>query len=93
MLTGEGASPAGVPGNSETDDDEQLLLDLRRREEQAFATLVERYHARLVRLASLFVANQAVAEEVAQETGIGVLQGIDRFAGSSSRSAPDSSAS
>jgi hypothetical protein len=42
MLTGEGASPAGVPGNSGTDDDEQLLLALRRRDEQAFAILVER---------------------------------------------------
>jgi RNA polymerase sigma-70 factor, ECF subfamily len=84
MLTGEGASPAGVPGNSGTDDDEQLLLALRRRDEQAFAILVERYHARLVRLAGLFVANQAVAEEVVQETWIGVLQGIDRFAGRSS---------
>ena len=83
MLTGEGASPAGVPGNSGTDD-EQLLLALRRRDEQAFAILVGRYHARLVRLAGLFVANQAVAEEVAQETWIGVLQGIDRFAGRSS---------
>ena len=84
MLTGDGGSHADGPGNSGTDDDEQLLLALRRRDEQAFATLVERYHARLVRLAGLFVANQAVAEEVAQETWIGVLQGIDRFAGRSS---------
>ena len=61
-----------------------LLLALRRRDEQAFTALVDRYHARLVRLACLFVANQAVAEEVAQETWIGVLQGIDRFEGRSS---------
>ena len=84
MLTGEGAAPADVPRNFGADDDAQLLLALRRRDEQAFATLVDRYHARLVRLASLFVANQAVAEEVAQETWIGVLQGIDRFEGRSS---------
>ena len=85
MLTGERASPADVHEDAAgTDEDEQLLLALRRRDEQAFATLVDRYHARLVRLACLFVANQAVAEEVAQETWIGVLQGIDRFEGRSS---------
>jgi RNA polymerase sigma-70 factor (ECF subfamily) len=84
MLTGDEASPADTPEEGGTDDDEQLLLALRRRDEQAFTTLVDRYHARLVRLASLFVANQAVAEEVAQETWIGVLQGIDRFEGRSS---------
>jgi len=83
MLTGDQASPANAPGDAGTDDDEQLLLALRRRDEQAFTTLVDRYHARLVRLASLFVANQAIAEEVAQETWIGVLQGIDRFEGRS----------
>jgi RNA polymerase sigma-70 factor, ECF subfamily len=76
MLTGDRASPTG--------DDAQLLLALRRRDEMAFAALVDRYHAQLVRLACLFVANQAVAEEVAQETWIGVLQGIDRFEGRSS---------
>ena len=83
MLTEDEASPADAPEEGGTDD-EQLVLALRRRDEQAFTTLVDRYHARLVRLASLFVANQAVAEEVAQETWIGVLQGIDRFEGRSS---------
>jgi RNA polymerase sigma-70 factor, ECF subfamily len=84
MLTGGEASSGDVPGNAEMDDDQDLLLALRRRDEQAFTALVDRYHARLVRLACLFVANQAVAEEVAQETWIGVLQGIDRFEGRSS---------
>jgi RNA polymerase sigma-70 factor (ECF subfamily) len=84
MLTGGELARADVPGDAGTDDDEQLLLALRRRDEKAFTTLVDRYHARLVRLACLFVANQSVAEEVAQETWIGVLQGIDRFEGRSS---------
>jgi RNA polymerase sigma-70 factor, ECF subfamily len=84
VLTEDGASAAGAHHDVETDDDEQLLLALRRRDEQAFTALVDRYHARLVRLACLFVANQAVAEEVVQETWIGVLQGIDRFEGRSS---------
>ena len=78
------ASLADARENPGTDDDEALLLALRRRDEQAFVALVARYHARLVRLAGLFVANEAVAEEVAQETWIAVLQGIDRFEGRSS---------
>jgi RNA polymerase sigma-70 factor (ECF subfamily) len=41
--------------------------------------LVQRYHLSLVRLAQTFVPSQAIAEEVAQETWVGVLQGIDRF--------------
>jgi RNA polymerase sigma-70 factor (ECF subfamily) len=84
MLTGGEPSLADVPGDAGMDDDEQILLALRRRDEHAFVVLVDRYHARLVRLACLFVANQSVAEEVVQETWIGVLQGIDRFEGRSS---------
>jgi RNA polymerase sigma-70 factor, ECF subfamily len=85
MLTGDGGSHADGPGDSAgTDADAPLLLALRRRDEQAFATLVDRYHGQLVRLACLFVPSQAVAEEVAQDTWIGVLQGIDRFEGRSS---------
>jgi RNA polymerase sigma-70 factor, ECF subfamily len=38
----------------------------------------------LVRVARLYVSSQAVAEEVAQETWLGVLTGIDRFEGRSS---------
>jgi RNA polymerase sigma-70 factor, ECF subfamily len=84
MLAGSGASPADVREDAGTEDDEELLLALRRRDEMAFAALVERYHAQLVRLAMVYVSNRAVAEEVAQETWIGVLQGIDRFEGRSS---------
>jgi hypothetical protein len=49
MLAGSGASPVDVREDAGTDD-EQLLLALRRRDEQAFTALVDRYHARLVRL-------------------------------------------
>ena len=45
--------------------------------------LVERYNAAMVRLASTFVPSRAIAEEVIQETWLGVLQGIDRFEGRS----------
>ncbi|BFU95129.1 MAG: putative RNA polymerase sigma-E factor (Sigma-24) [Nitrospira sp.] len=40
---------------------------------------MDRYHASLLRLAITFVSSHAVAEEVVQETWIGVLEGIGRF--------------
>jgi RNA polymerase sigma-70 factor, ECF subfamily len=65
-------------------DDQDLIQRLRDRDERAFVTLVERYHAALVRLAAVYVHERAEAEEVAQETWLGVLNGIDRFEGRSS---------
>jgi RNA polymerase sigma-70 factor (ECF subfamily) len=61
-----------------------LINGLRQRDEAAFAELIDRYHASLVRLAQLYVADRAAAEEVAQETWLGVLKGIDHFEGRSS---------
>lgn len=78
------ASEAATNTGDAASDDEQLVIALRRRDEAAFAALVDCYHARLVRLALHYVPTQAVAEEVAQETWIGVLQGIGRFEGRSS---------
>ena len=62
----------------------QLIDALRRRDESAFATLVDQYHVSLIRLAQMYVADRAAAEEVVQETWLGVLKGIDRFEGRSS---------
>ncbi|HEY1594715.1 MAG TPA: sigma-70 family RNA polymerase sigma factor [Thermoleophilaceae bacterium] len=53
-------------------------------DEAAFATLVDRYQPSLVRLARMYVRDQSTAEEVAQETWLAVLKGIDRFEGRSS---------
>ncbi|MFN8471526.1 MAG: sigma-70 family RNA polymerase sigma factor [Anaerolineae bacterium] len=61
-----------------------LLMALRRGEEAAFITLVDRYHASLVRVALAYVQERTTAEEVAQEAWLGVLQGLDRFEGRSS---------
>jgi RNA polymerase sigma-70 factor, ECF subfamily len=65
--------------------DERDLIDrLRGGDEGAFAMLVERHHAAMVRLARGYVRSGAVAEEVAQEAWLGLLRGVDGFEGRSS---------
>jgi RNA polymerase sigma-70 factor, ECF subfamily len=59
--------------------EEGLVGRLRGKDEEAFATLVERYHMPMIRLAMTFVPNRSVAEEVVQDTWIGVIKGIDGF--------------
>jgi len=61
------------------EDDVELLARLRAGDEHAFVTLVARHHDSMLRLASSFVPSQAVAEEVVQDTWLGVVRGIDRF--------------
>lgn len=65
-------------------EDTQLVQALRRGDEQAFELLIERHHTSLIRLALLYVPDRAVAEDVAQETWLGVLNGIGKFEGRSS---------
>ena len=66
------------------DQDTELVARLRTGDEQAFVVLVRRYHDSMVRLASSFVPSRAVAEEVVQDTWMGVLRGIGGFEGRSS---------
>src|SRR5687768_1946621 len=71
--------------NSDTyNDDLQLVAALRAGDERAFEWLLNRYHTLMLRLAMSYVSNQAIAEEVVQETWLGVLQGLHRFEGRSS---------
>ena len=69
-----------VAGSAEA----QLLEALRAGDEVAFAQLVREYQPSLVRVARIYVSSQAAAEEVAAETWLGVLKGLDRFEGRSS---------
>ena len=62
----------------------RLLERLRQGDEAAFAEVVDRHHNALLRLAMAYVSDHSVAEEVVQETWIGVLEGLDRFEGRSS---------
>jgi RNA polymerase sigma-70 factor (ECF subfamily) len=61
-----------------------LIEALRAGDETAFRALVAEYHPVLVRVARGYVPSQAVAEEVAQETWLGVLNGLAKFEGRSS---------
>jgi RNA polymerase sigma-70 factor (ECF subfamily) len=60
-------------------EDAHVVEALRRGEEGVFTTLVRAYHSSLLRVALVYVPSRAVAEEVVQETWLGVLRGIDRF--------------
>jgi RNA polymerase sigma-70 factor (ECF subfamily) len=65
-------------------DERRLIQALRAGDEAAFEQLIRMYHASLLRVAQIYVSNRAVAEEVVQETWLGVLNGIGRFEGRSS---------
>jgi RNA polymerase sigma-70 factor (ECF subfamily) len=67
-----------------TDADAVLLEGLRAGDEAAFTELVDRYSSSMLRVARMYVPSQAVAEEVVQETWLGVLTGLERFEGRSS---------
>src|SRR5690348_11462993 len=65
-------------------DDATLVERLRAGDEAAFVELVQRYQSRMLRLAEATVGSRAVAEEVTQETWLGVVRGVERFEGRSS---------
>jgi len=65
-------------------DDLSVIEALRRGDEGAFARLVDQYHASLRRVARLYISDRAVADEVVQDTWLGVIQGIWAFEGRSS---------
>jgi RNA polymerase sigma-70 factor (ECF subfamily) len=77
-----GGAPPSAPRSGAAD--AELITRLRRGDEAAFSHLLHLYHAALVRLALAYVPSRAVAEEVVQETWVGVLDGLAAFAGRSS---------
>ena len=70
--------------STEFGDDAVLVDALRAGDETAFAWLLDRFQAPLLRTARLYVATDAQADEVVQETWLAVIKGIDRFEGRSS---------
>jgi len=90
---GDGESPkparhdlasATASAHIATAEELRLVEALRQRDEAAFLKLVEQHHNSLLRLAQIYVRTRDVAEEVVQETWLGVLKGIDRFESRSS---------
>jgi RNA polymerase sigma-70 factor (ECF subfamily) len=61
--------------------EQELIEALRRRDDSAYRTLVHRYTPLMLRLARQHVPNQAIAEEVVQDSWVAVLRGIDTFQG------------
>ncbi len=66
------------------EDDRRTVAALRAGDERAFEALVRRYHSSLLRVAMSYVRPRSAAEEVVQETWLGVLRGLPTFQGRSS---------
>ncbi len=62
----------------------ETLAALRRGDERVFVELVEQHQALMLRVASRYVRSRTVAEEVVQETWLGVVNGLERFEGRAS---------
>jgi RNA polymerase sigma-70 factor (ECF subfamily) len=60
------------------------LAALKAGDEAAFASLLDRYHGPLFRLAMGYLRDRDAAEDAVQETWLQVLAGLDRFEGRSS---------
>lgn len=75
------AEPDGAGASKE---DLRLAEASRNGDESAFSILVGRYHSALLRYSMTYVPSRAVAEEVVQETWLGVLEGLSKFEGRSS---------
>ena len=67
-----------------TVDELTLVAALRDGDESAFAQLVDKHTASMLRVARGYVPSHEIAEEVVQETWIALLKGIDKFEGRSS---------
>ena len=63
--------------------DEQLVAALRDGDERTFRELYERSYPMMKRVARGYVASDAVAEEIVQDTWMAIVTGIERFEGRS----------
>jgi RNA polymerase sigma-70 factor (ECF subfamily) len=65
-------------------DDATLVGALRAGDDAAFGWMLDRYSSQLRRAARMYVATDAHADEVVQDTWLAIIKGIDRFEGRSS---------
>ena len=61
--------------------DVEIVVRLRAGDQNAFAEIVRSWSPAMLRVARAHVHSHATAEEVVQETWLGVLRGLDGFAG------------
>jgi RNA polymerase sigma-70 factor (ECF subfamily) len=73
--------PAASSTATNREAEAELIEALRRRDDNAYRALVRRYSPLMLRLARQHVPNQAIAEEVVQDSWLAVLRGIDAFQG------------
>jgi RNA polymerase sigma-70 factor, ECF subfamily len=64
--------------------DQELVVGLRAGDEALFGLVLDAWSAGMLRLARAFVSTPDSAAEVVQDAWLGVIEGIDRFAGRSS---------
>jgi RNA polymerase sigma-70 factor (ECF subfamily) len=81
MITVPPAPLTHDPVQSGVDAERDLIAALRNGDETAFVSLVDRYHAGMLRLAGLYLADRSAAEEVVQDAWLGFLQSLPRFEG------------
>jgi RNA polymerase sigma-70 factor, ECF subfamily len=74
---------AGGTFGSTVEEDHALLERLRAGDEDAFRVLVDRHDGALRRVALTFVRTPSAADEVVQETWLGVVRGLKGFEGRS----------
>jgi RNA polymerase sigma-70 factor, ECF subfamily len=74
-----GASPVAAEGG-----DDELLASLRAGDETVFAELVAAWSPSMLRIARSFVGTWQAAEDVVQDTWLGVVRGLGGFEGRSS---------
>lgn len=80
-------APDSVPrvvAGSAADDayhESRLVSSLRDGDEQAFEVLVGRHASGMLRVARTYVASEAAAEDVVQDTWVAVMRGLDQFEG------------
>lgn len=68
-----------MPHDRGSDGDDALLDRLLAGDETAFSELVAAHHGSLLRLALSFVRDRGAAEDVVQETWLGVINGLPSF--------------
>jgi len=70
--------------NTCTDTDAELVTQLRAGDESAIAQMVDRWSPTMLRVARSFVDSPQSAEDVVQDTWLGMLSGLAKFEGRSS---------